>query len=178
LKDNSTIIPGEFGGSIDTVAGQWQRVKQLTYTGTPINHTLEFSFTDLSSGTPGQCSIGGMGWQQSAISGVTVDPFPPAYYSVRRVYKDGLGNDIYDYEPEPYAAIGNVDSNDQHIECMTGQFAALTYNNPGVEVLLEGGYDTDFNQTLAADATVIDSITIEDGTMIIGNLSIGTAATP
>lgn len=178
LNDNSTLIPGEAGDKITTVSGQWQRVKQLTYTGTPVNHTLEFKFWDLGRGVPGQCDIGGMGWQQSSIGDVTVDPFPPAYYAARRVYKDGLGNDIYDYQPEPYAAIGNVDLNNQHIECMTGQFMSITYNNPGVEVLLEGGYDANFIQNLPADATVIDGITIVDGTMVIGNLSLGTATAP
>lgn len=178
ITDNGSRIPGEAGDSISTVSGQWQSVAQLTYTGTPVNHTLQFNFADLGTGVIGQCSIGGMGWQQSAVGGVTVDPFPPAYYAARRVYKDGLGNDIYDYEPEPYAAIGNVDLNSQHIECMAGRFAAITYNKPGVEVLLEGGYDANFNQSLTADATVIDSITVVDGTMIIGNLSLGTVAVP
>lgn len=178
LTDNGTLIPGEAGDKIYTVSGQWQRVKQLTYTGTPVNHELRFYFADLGRGVPGQCEIGGMGWQQSSIGDVTVDPFPPAYYAVRRVYKDGLGNDIYDYQPEPYAAIGNVDLNNQHIECMTGRFTAITYDKPGVEVLVEGGYDANFNQSLTADATVIDSITIVDGTMVIGNLSLGAVAVP
>ncbi|HXZ95394.1 MAG TPA: hypothetical protein VEG28_05765 [Dehalococcoidia bacterium] len=70
ITDNgSNIAQGE---AILTVNGQWQSIVQQTYSGTPIDHTIEFSFSDL-----GQCS-GAHGWSENLIGAVSVDPYPPS----------------------------------------------------------------------------------------------------
>ena len=74
ILDNGVIIEGSSGpNSLWTDAsGQWQKVIEQTYTGTPVDHTIEFKFTD-----HGRCS----GFHKSAsnlIGSLTVDPYPPS----------------------------------------------------------------------------------------------------
>ena len=72
IKDNGSIIAGGGFNWITLANGQWQRVVDLTYTGTPIDHLFEFKFTDMGEG-------GGAHWWGSKLIGaVTVDPFPPS----------------------------------------------------------------------------------------------------
>lgn len=72
LEDNGSVIAGGGFNWLDVdAAGQWQLTLTPTYTGTPIDHLLNFKFTDLGKG-------GGAHWWSSAIIGnITVDPFPP-----------------------------------------------------------------------------------------------------
>jgi len=74
IVDNGTVIDGCVGcqNSIWTVNGQWQRVIERTYTGTPVDHTIEFRFTD-----HGLCS-GFHQAESSLIGSITVDPYPSA----------------------------------------------------------------------------------------------------
>jgi len=54
---------------LDSV-GQWRLDIPVTYTGTPVNHSLEFAFTDTGHGDSGH------GWGGSAIGDIVVDPYP------------------------------------------------------------------------------------------------------
>ena len=48
IKDNGNIISGSSGfNTLWTTNGQWQQVIEQTYTGTPVDHLIEFQFTDL-----------------------------------------------------------------------------------------------------------------------------------
>lgn len=74
ILDNGELIAGSNRqNSIWTDAnGQWQRVIERTYFGVPVDHTIEFNFTD-----HGICS----GFHHSAqnlIGSITVDPYPPS----------------------------------------------------------------------------------------------------
>jgi len=68
--DNGSTIAGGTNW-VTTVSGQWLQTVSQTYTGTPINHTLQFSFTDLGQGS------GGHFYGTALIGDVTVDPLPP-----------------------------------------------------------------------------------------------------
>src|SRR5574340_902424 len=70
ITDNGTVIQGGGFNWITTVGGQWQQVIELTYPEPPIDHLLEFKFTDL-----GQES-GAHWWASNLIGNVTVDPYP------------------------------------------------------------------------------------------------------
>jgi hypothetical protein len=71
IKDNGSTIAGGGFNWITLVNGQWQRVLANTYTGDPIDHLLEFKFTDMGEGA------GAHWWGSNLIGAVTVDPFPP-----------------------------------------------------------------------------------------------------
>lgn len=72
IVDNGAVIEGGGFNWIDTVAGQWSRVKTITYTGAPIDHTIEFRFKDLGQG------MGAHGFANVLIGALTVDPYPPS----------------------------------------------------------------------------------------------------
>lgn len=72
IKDNGGIIAGGGFNWITTISGQWQKVIEQTYTGTPIDHLIEFKFSDLGAGS------GAHFWASSLIGNITVDPYPPA----------------------------------------------------------------------------------------------------
>jgi len=71
IKDNSAVIAGGGFNWITTAGGQWQKVLTQTYTGTPIDHVLEFQFSDMGQGS------GAHLWAANLIGDLTVDPFPP-----------------------------------------------------------------------------------------------------
>jgi hypothetical protein len=72
IKDNGSTVAGGGFNWITLVNGQWQRVLEQTYTGNPIDHLLEFKFTDLGEGA------GAHWWGSNLIGAVTLDPFPPS----------------------------------------------------------------------------------------------------
>ncbi|MCM2263698.1 MAG: DUF4214 domain-containing protein, partial [Desulfuromonadales bacterium] len=83
IADNGATIAGGTGFNwITLAAGQWQRVITQTYSGAPIDHTIEFTFTDFGEG-PGGHSFAG-----STIGAITVDPLPP----------DADGDGIFDFD--------------------------------------------------------------------------------
>lgn len=71
IIDNGGTIAGGGFNWITTASGQWQRVIEQSYTGDPVNHTIEFKFADLGQGS------GAHMWKAELIGDVTVDPFPP-----------------------------------------------------------------------------------------------------
>lgn len=74
IIDNGSVILGGGWNTLDVdVNGQWQRVISRTYTGDPIDHILEFRFTDEGQGS------GSHWWRSNLIGHLTVDPFPPGY---------------------------------------------------------------------------------------------------
>jgi hypothetical protein len=72
IKDNGTTISGGGFNWLGTINGQWQQVIEQTYTGTPVDHVIEFKFSDLGEGS------GAHMWAASLIGDLTVDPYPPA----------------------------------------------------------------------------------------------------
>jgi len=72
IIDNGSLAAGGGFNWITTSSGVWQTVLRTTYTGLPVDHTIEFQFTDLGSGTTAHF------WGASLIGGLTVDPFPPS----------------------------------------------------------------------------------------------------
>jgi hypothetical protein len=77
IIDNGEVIDGciDCQNSIWVVDGQWQRIVTRTYEGTPVDHLLEFKFTD-----HGECS-GFHSAEGSIIGNITVDPYPVIAYS-------------------------------------------------------------------------------------------------
>lgn len=75
ILDNGVTIAGGGFNWITTVNGQWQRVLQQTYAGTPIDHLIQLKFTDMGQGG------GGHGWKGLLTGDVTVDPLPIAVNS-------------------------------------------------------------------------------------------------
>jgi hypothetical protein len=70
VLDNGVVA--EQGSTITLTAGTWSRTFTWTYTGTAVNHTIQFSFKD----------FGEFGWSfhgvdANVIGAVTVDPLPP-----------------------------------------------------------------------------------------------------
>ncbi len=70
IRDNGSVVLGGGFNWLTTVSGQWQQTIVTTYTGTPIDHLLEFKFNDLGQGS------GAHYWSQNLIGEVTVDPYP------------------------------------------------------------------------------------------------------
>ena len=71
VKDNGDIIAGGTGFNwLSTVNGIWQQIIERTYSGTPIDHTIEFKFTDLGAGA------GAHYWSNRLIGNISVDPYP------------------------------------------------------------------------------------------------------
>ncbi len=71
IVDNGVTVAG--GGYLSWITlsgGQWQQVVTQTYTGAPVDHTIQFKFTDLGQGA------GAHGWSSSLVGSVTVDPYP------------------------------------------------------------------------------------------------------
>ncbi|HUL60530.1 MAG TPA: hypothetical protein VLU43_14715 [Anaeromyxobacteraceae bacterium] len=70
----TVIVAG--GGYLESLttdaSGNWQQIVTQTYTGTPVDHTIEFNFTDLGHG------MGAHDWTSQVIGSLTVDPYPPA----------------------------------------------------------------------------------------------------
>ncbi|UCH80252.1 MAG: hypothetical protein JSW20_10975 [Nitrospiraceae bacterium] len=52
------------------VNGEWSQDLNVTYTGAPVNHTVEFSFLDFGWGN------GAHHWGGNAIGDIVVDPYP------------------------------------------------------------------------------------------------------
>lgn len=68
----TTVAGGGGLGWITTdAAGQWQRTVPMTYTGAPVDHTIQFAFTDLGSGGSAHWWTGGL------LGALVVDPYPP-----------------------------------------------------------------------------------------------------
>ncbi len=157
----SNIVNTVASGSwITVVGGQWQKVYQITYTGTPENHTLQFSFNDLG------CPVSAHSLSSGVASGLTVDPYPQSYYPVRRLFGGGYA----DYDLTPANAYAKVDSDDQVIECRTGDYGDVLFDQ-AYSLLLEGGFDQNF--TVNADSfSDIASVTISSGTVTIENITI------
>lgn len=77
IIDNGMIIDGciDCQNSIWVTDGQWQRVIERTYTGTPVDHMITFQFKD-----HGECS--GFHHADGAVIGnITVDPYPVVSYN-------------------------------------------------------------------------------------------------
>jgi hypothetical protein len=75
-KVKNTLMQGSVNnepGNIWTQNGQWQRIITQTYSGTPYDHKLEFSFKDM--GTSAFSSTSGMSWTGGIIGNITLDPF-------------------------------------------------------------------------------------------------------
>jgi len=72
IIDNGSVIAGGDWGWILLVNGQWQDVLDITYSGIPVDHTLQFDFLDLGQGT------GAHFWGSGLIGDLTVDPYPPS----------------------------------------------------------------------------------------------------
>lgn len=72
ITDNGSTIAGSSHSWITTANGQWQKVVFQTYSGTPINHTIQFNFNDLGTGASGH------GYSNNLVGSVTVDPYPPS----------------------------------------------------------------------------------------------------
>lgn len=72
IKDNGTTILGGGFNWLGTVNGQWQQVIEQTYSGTPVDHLIEFQFSDMGEGG------GSHWWASNLIGDVTVDPYPPS----------------------------------------------------------------------------------------------------
>jgi len=92
LEDNGiTVAGGGFNWLDVDGAGQWQLTLTQTYTDAPIDHQLNFKFTDLGKG-------GGAHWWSNTIIGhITVDPFPPlvaapALLANMKSMRNGQGN--------------------------------------------------------------------------------------
>lgn len=88
ITDNGSVIAdgGAGLGWLSTVNGQWQKTMEITYTGIPVDHTLQFSFLDLGQGG------GAHFWGTKLIGDVTVDPYPP---SANKPPVAEAGPDIY-----------------------------------------------------------------------------------
>ncbi|TAN41024.1 MAG: hypothetical protein EPN25_05540 [Nitrospirae bacterium] len=81
VKDEGSVIAGGGFNWIETVGGIWQTTISQTYSGVPINHLIEFAFSDLGQGG------GGHNWATSLVGETTVDPFPPAAVGI---YAEGV----------------------------------------------------------------------------------------
>lgn len=71
IIDNGVVVVEDYSPifGIRLTNGYWQTSLERSYTGSPIDHTLGFSFTDYGKGS------GGMGWGGSTVGGFTVDPY-------------------------------------------------------------------------------------------------------
>lgn len=71
IRDNGATISGGGFNWLATANGQWQKVITQTYSGTPVDHLIEFRFSDMGPG-------GGSHWWSAGLIGdITVDPYPP-----------------------------------------------------------------------------------------------------
>jgi hypothetical protein len=66
IKDNGIVIAGGGFNWITTINGHWQRDIWQTYTGSPMDHSIEFKCTDFGQGS------GGHNWVTAIIGGITV----------------------------------------------------------------------------------------------------------
>ncbi|NJC87371.1 MAG: hypothetical protein FIB02_02390 [Desulfuromonas sp.] len=82
INDNGATVAGGGFNWITLAYGQWQRVITQTYSGAPIDHTIEFTFSDFGDGA------GAHSYAGSTIGSLTVDPFPP----------DADGDGVYDFD--------------------------------------------------------------------------------
>ncbi len=70
IRDEGSVIAGGGFNWLSTSSGQWQRTVTQTYTGIPINHLIEFTFSDLGQGS------GAHFWAARLLGETTVDPYP------------------------------------------------------------------------------------------------------
>jgi hypothetical protein len=69
IFDNGSVIAGGTAGDIILANGHWETSVQQTYTGTAIDHTITFDFTDFGHGSGFHNAVG------SSVGGLTVDPY-------------------------------------------------------------------------------------------------------
>lgn len=69
INDNGSVISGGDFSQINLSNGHWETIVEQTYTGTPIDHNLVFSFTDYGHGSGFHSAAG------SSVGGLTVDPY-------------------------------------------------------------------------------------------------------
>ena len=111
LKDNGTIISGGGFNKLWLINGQWQNTIQRTYSGIPIDHTLEFKFTDMGQGS------GAHYWGYSLIGAVTVDPYPDAIVNIPPVVS--AGPDLALSSQEQAATVINGYTSDANGDALT-----------------------------------------------------------
>lgn len=161
VKDEGTIIAGGGFNWITTASGQWQRTISQMYTGTPINHLIEFTFSDLGQGS------GAHYWAENLIGETTVDPYPPSSYQVKRI-PDAANED---YAMSPADAYAKVTGDGEIIECKTGEYSEVVFDLP-YAIQLEGGYNADFSSNIAAFSTITGYILLTNGSVTISNITI------
>lgn len=161
IKDEGSVIFGGGFNWITTASGQWQTTISQTYTGTPINHRIEFAFSDLGQGS------GAHSWAANLVGETTVDPYPPSSYLVKLI----SGGVNADYDMSPADAYAKVSGDGQIIQCKTGEFGELIFALP-YAVEFEGGYNSDFSSNLDSFSTIIGYVALTNGTVIMSNINI------
>jgi hypothetical protein len=162
-----TTVAGYAGGADDWIVtenGQWQKVVSQTYTGDPVDHRIEFRFTDLGAGS------GGHYWGSSTIGDITVDPYPPVTGTSLLPVKRTSGGTSAFYYTSLQAAYDAAASGNT-IQSRSAAFEETVLFNRPVTVSLTGGYDSTFAPG-STPTMIKGALRISDGKVKVGNLKL------